>query len=232
MNRNAANLQTQSHRGALKLAMQVRATATATASDHQSSDGPPGSANNATKHTKRTRTVAHDAHERLKQLIERTQSSLLGSNAILATQPYQLFYSTVLEAFQPREKTGIFSADRSNSPEWKMYSSVALCIRALLPLALAGRQLLDMSIFSLLTMYMGKLVADSKLIELARSAYTTAVGKFHHFIGSTFPLDLRALKLEHSQLCLSLSTALQVFEVICAIPGVFSPHWNTWLTFV
>ncbi|KIW90254.1 uncharacterized protein Z519_08898 [Cladophialophora bantiana CBS 173.52] len=152
----------------------------------------------------------------LQSLIRSTQASLLRASASLTAKPVEYFYSTVLDAFQPKKHLGVFSGDRVPLPSTEGdYSSVAICIRSLLPLAQQSeRHILDMSIFSLLTMYLSLLVKDPKLTEMARSAYTSAVREFRLFIGSRFPAELAYPQTGYCQVFLALSTALQLFEYV------------------
>ena len=94
------------------------------------------------------------------------------------------------------------------------FSSVAQCIRGLLPLARpVERHVLDIALFSLLTMYMGRLVRDSKMTEMACSAYTSAVREFRLLLASRFSAELAAVHVDYCQSFLALATALQLFEV-------------------
>lgn len=166
----------------------------------------------------------------LQRLIRDTESSLMRANAPLSAKPAEFFYSTVLDAFQPRGQVGVFSGDRLPlTPADGVFSSVALSIRGLLPLAKpVERQILDIALFSLLTMYMGRLVNDSKMTDMSCSAYTSAVREFRLLIASRFSSELAASSAEYCQSFLALSTALQLFEVcasiasleVCLIPSV------------
>jgi len=138
--------------------------------------------------------------------------SILKANVSFRSKPTQLFYTAVLEAFQPRPQTGVFSADRLGLVEGS-HSDLALCIRALLPLACDGRKTLDTSIFSLLTMYLGHLVDNAEMKDMAQSAYTSALGDFRRFLGSTFPLDSSCYRLDRCQLALTLCMTMALFEV-------------------
>ena len=154
----------------------------------------------------------------LQRLVRETEASLLQTNTSFSAKPAEFFYATVLDAFQPRGE-GVFSGDRLPVTAAEgSYSSVALCIRGLLPFAKpAERRALDMALFSLLTMYMGRLAKDSKLTGIARSAYTSAIREFREVIGSSFSTGLAFARVEHCQLFLALSTALQLFEVCTAV---------------
>ncbi|KIW72782.1 hypothetical protein PV04_00957 [Phialophora macrospora] len=177
------------------------------------------------------RRVPTDA---LQRLIHETEVSFLRANRSFSAKPAEFFYSTVLDVFQPRERVGVFSGDRlpSSSAETN-FSSVALCIRGLLPFAKpAERQVLDTALFSLLTMYMGRLAKDRGMAEMAGSAYTTAIRDFRHVIGSSFPPEPAAAQMEFCQLFLALSTALQLFEFVNDLgktgPG-FLAHYDAML---
>jgi hypothetical protein len=151
----------------------------------------------------------------LQRLIRDTEQALIRANQPLTSKPAEFFYSTVLDTFQPREKTGVFSGDRVPSPVGDgNYSSLALCVRALLPYANpTARRLLDMALFSLLTLYLGRLTLDAKMTDMARSAYTSTIRDFRHAIGSTYDGELTQSQIERGQLFLALSTVLQLFEV-------------------
>ncbi|OAL29212.1 hypothetical protein AYO20_09265 [Fonsecaea nubica] len=202
VHRNAQNMRTQSHRGALRVAMQRRTA-------HSQSNLPP-----------ETQTVAAatppTALEALQQLVQNSQAAVLTAGTSLSSKPVEFFYSTILDAFQPGEHVGVFSGDRvPQSTTEGDCSSVAVCIRSLLPLAQqSARHIMDKSIFSLLTMYLSLLVKDSKLTEMARAAYTSAVREFRLFIGSQFQRGLAHGQTSQYQLFLALSTALQLFEYV------------------
>ncbi|KIW77736.1 hypothetical protein Z517_07569 [Fonsecaea pedrosoi CBS 271.37] len=202
VHRNAQNMRTLSHRGALRVLMQRR-------NAHSQSNLAP-----------ETQTVTAatppTALEALQQLVQNSQVALLTGGTSLTTKPVELFYSSILDAFQPREHVGVFSGDRvPQSTTEGDCSSVAVCIRSLLPLAQqSARHIMDKSIFSLLTMYLSLLVKDPKLTEMARAAYTSVVREFRLFIGSRFQRGLSHGQTSHYQLFLALSTALQLFEYV------------------
>lgn len=103
------------------------------------------------------------------------------------------------------------------------YSSVALCIRSLLPLAFSAAPVLDAAIFSLLTVYLGRLTTDSRLVDLSQSAYTIAVGKYRHKLADVPSDKKNGLGVETLQLFLLVSTAFQLFEVRSTLPYSASP---------
>ena len=143
--------------------------------------------------------------------IQQTSLSLLERNSAFTTQPKHLFYASLVTAFGPNSsQDGMFTGDRVNGTD---YSSIALCICALLPLAFSAGQVLDAAIFSLLTVYLGRLTSDSRLLELSQSAYTAAVGRYRHKLGDVSSDERNGLRVEALQLFLLVSTALQLFEV-------------------
>ena len=192
VHRTADNLKTQSHRNALGVAMRRRPTRKGRLTPDRHVMVGPSSA---------LRRVLHEAGV-----------SVLKTNVPLGCKPTQLFYATILEVFQPRPETGVFSADRICCGE-RIYSDVALCIRALLPLAFTGQKNLDTTIFSLLTMYMGRLTGNTEMKDLACSAYTSAVADFHVFLGSIFSQNMSRPRADHCQLALTLCTTMALFEV-------------------
>nr|POF01184.1 hypothetical protein CFP56_21132 [Quercus suber] len=158
--------------------------------------------------------------EQLRTLSARRQisSSLIKNTAILSAKDIQLYptYRALVHEFEPRHGSGgIFGADRINVAGSKHYSSVALCIRSLLPLALLDIPILDDSIFSLICIYYGKLHADFGLVELSLSIYTDTLRQFHaHLRNSTSDTD-RSAMAQQELMCASL--ALAFFEIIAEI---------------
>lgn len=138
--------------------------------------------------------------------------SVPSSDLILRSLPRELFYGALLDAFQSRKESGVFSADRVGLGE-RYHSNVALCIRGLLPLAAGSQKILDRAIFSLLAMYMGRLTGDTDMKDLARSIYASALGDFRHFLGSTLAKDFAGLYRKQSQVAFLLCTAMALFEV-------------------
>jgi hypothetical protein len=126
-------------------------------------------------------------------------------------------YHRIVQEFHPRDQDGIFSGDRICRYQ-PSFSSVALCIRSLLPFASLGIKVFDLTIFSVLALYFGKLNSNLDLIRIAISSYTSALAEFRQRIGkidylsqsvSTTPGPIQSL------LCLNM--ALQVFETISGV---------------
>ena len=151
----------------------------------------------------------------ISRLIRTTESSLLSANLPLTSKPAEIFYASILDTFQPRPYTGLFSSDRLVlTASERNQSSLSLCIRGLLPFANpAERQLLDMALFGLLTLYMSRLAEDAKMTAMACSAYGSAIRDFRHAIGWGFPAGEAAAKTERMRFLIAYSTALQLFEV-------------------
>lgn len=135
------------------------------------------------------------------------------NHAVLVRTPGRMTLMALVEDFQPLAPTRIFSGDRLSSKN-PIYSNIALCIRALLPAMALNWKVLDMSMFSLLSAYMGGLKGDKKLSALAQSSYISALGESRVHIqqavkkyasGSRSPVSL--------QLLLLITVAFQAFEV-------------------
>ena len=95
-----------------------------------------------------------------------------------------------------------------------MYSSAALCIRALLPITSLKMKWLDLSIFSLLMTYMGGLRSDRRLVQLAQLSYTSALEESHpHIQQAIADCNSGARPKANLQLLLLLAIAFQTFEV-------------------
>jgi hypothetical protein len=133
------------------------------------------------------------------------------ATSIIVTHLAKSTFSALLADFKPGRATGIFGADRVTLPTLVHYSNVAICIRALIPLATISVPLLDYTIFSLLALYYGRLHGNAGLVELARSSYTFALRHYsqqlEHCMG--LPRSDRPVKF---QILICASIALQVFE--------------------
>lgn len=134
-------------------------------------------------------------------------------NVALARTPGRMALLALVQDFQPLAPARIFSGDRISRKD-PIYSSIALCIRALLPVTALNWKVMDMSMFSLLSAYMGGLRGDAKLAALAQSSYVSALGESHTHIqqvikkytrdpASTAPLHVLLL----------ITVAFQAFEV-------------------
>ncbi|KAI9040829.1 uncharacterized protein KD926_007637 [Aspergillus affinis] len=136
------------------------------------------------------------------------------SDIISVDIPWRLTFLALIEDFKPVSLGGIFSGDRISRDD-PIYSSAALCIRALLPLTSLRIDSLNLSIFSLLTTYMGNLKIDTKLAQLAQSSYTSALKKSHphiqKVIGNGQPGTHPKANLE---LILLLAIAFLAFEFV------------------
>lgn len=122
-------------------------------------------------------------------------------------------YVSLADEFKPRLKIGIFSGDR-NRLGGPIYSSMATGIRGLLPYASQSNKLLDLSIFTLLTRYLGAFREDDKLVTLARSSYTSVLGEFRRHMCSLEHILQAHLQVDHiSRALLCLCLALLLFEV-------------------
>ncbi|KAB8229561.1 Zn(II)2Cys6 transcription factor domain-containing protein [Aspergillus alliaceus] len=194
INRNAANLTQQTDKNALVYALQNRRKSKSTAADFE---GPSSSDDSQSRRT----TLAA------------TEPSL-PSDIISIDFPGRLTFLALIEDFKPVSPGGIFSGDRISRDD-PIYSSAALCIRALLPLTSLRIGSLNLSIFSLLTTYMGNLKSDIKLAQLAQSSYTSALKKsrlhIQKVMGNSQPGAQPKANLE---LILLLAIAFLAFEFV------------------
>ncbi|KAK5127600.1 hypothetical protein LTR85_006940 [Meristemomyces frigidus] len=120
-------------------------------------------------------------------------------------------YPALLDEFKPKS-TGIFSGDRAAAADLQHYSSIATCIRSLLPVASLGIPIVDRAVFSLLTLYYGRLHGDASLVEFARSTYTVALGQYSRRLENAFTKDATASNQVQYQIFMCTSIALQFFE--------------------
>lgn len=122
------------------------------------------------------------------------------SDTIFLDVPGRLTFLALIQDFKPAPQGGIFNGDRISRDD-PNYSATALCIRALLPLTSLRIDPLNLPIFSLLTIYMGNLKNDTKMVQIAHSSYTAALEKSrphiqrvidngHHTAQSRANLDL------------------------------------------
>jgi hypothetical protein len=142
-------------------------------------------------------------------------------NALNATGS-KLAFSSIFQEFLPKDEDGIFSGDRICRHQPR-FSTVALCIRSLLPFASLRIKVFDLSIFSVLVLYFGKLKSNFDLVRIATSSYTSALNEFRQHIDQVYP----AIKSEperngFNQSLLCLNMALQLFEIISNI-GLSGP---------
>ncbi|KAJ5885228.1 hypothetical protein N7495_009738 [Penicillium taxi] len=190
INRNAANLTQQSDRKALVYALQHRSRSKSAAADFESSHS------------------LDDSPSR------RTTLAITEPSDIISHEfPGRLTFLALIEDFKPVPLGGIFRGDRISRDD-PIYSSAALCIRALLPLTSLRIDSLNFTIFSLLTTYMGNLKNDTKLAKLAQSSYTSALEKSRPHIQKVIengqPGAQQKINLE---LILLLAIAFVAFEV-------------------
>lgn len=142
------------------------------------------------------------------------RSSLPNDDALLSRRLTVLepVYSSLLDEFQPGKGLygGIFSADRAPTLEAKHYSSIAICIRELLPWGAQRTPILDPSIFSLLTLYYGRLHGDAGLVRMSRSSYATALSQYYRHLDKFFCGEAPDCQAQQRWICASV--ALQYFE--------------------
>lgn len=107
-------------------------------------------------------------------LAKNSCGSLLARDFSLQTRSFAPLFVAVLDEFKEGKEVGIFSGDRvplTSPREPRIYSSIAVCIRALLKLSSPDRELSNIGLFALLVLYLGRLKGDKEMVELSRRAY-------------------------------------------------------------
>jgi hypothetical protein len=133
------------------------------------------------------------------------------ADCVISNISAQSTYAALLADFEPREKGGIFGADRVDQPSFVHHSNMANCIRALMPLSVLSIPLLDRSIFSLLSLYYGLLHGNVGLVQLARSSYTSALGHYSQQLTTALSLPKGKHPMSYRVL-ICASIALQALE--------------------
>ena len=142
----------------------------------------------------------------------RTRSTLPGDGYVLSGNVTMLdtLYTALCAEFSPRRC--LFSADRAPNAETRHYSSVAICIRSLLPLQAMNVPILGPAMTSLLSLYYGRLHGDSGLIEVGRSSYTIALSQYHRHLEAFMIGRTQTTSSKRTWICASV--VLQFFEHI------------------
>lgn len=124
-------------------------------------------------------------------------------------------YVAVLHDFHPDSGVRIFCGDRVPKGHRADYSTTALCIRGLLPMAHQADKLFDLALCSLLSLYLARLRSDEMLHGFARRAYGDALAGLQEQLATTSPLGLengKSISTPDGVLgCVAV--ALQLFEV-------------------
>ncbi|EHK22959.1 uncharacterized protein TRIVIDRAFT_60223 [Trichoderma virens Gv29-8] len=150
-----------------------------------------------------------------------SSSLAINQNARLFSQAsYKSVYQALLNEFKPRNK-GIFSGDRMKGTGPKHYSSVATCIRSLLPLSSLRIPTIDHSLLSLLSLYYGSLHGDVGLEKLAYSSYVVALALSGVHLHIDIDADVRTLKIGGDAKYYRISTARE------RSPKRFTALWTT-----
>ncbi|KXS93850.1 hypothetical protein AC578_10461 [Pseudocercospora eumusae] len=125
-------------------------------------------------------------------------------------------YLTVLQEFQPHSGVRIFCGDRVPGPAYNAdYSTAALCIRGLLPLARQSGRTFDLALCSVLTLYLGRLRSDARLIQVAKLSYADALGSFRVALGNACINEVEARSAPNRVKILAcVSIVLQLYELI------------------
>lgn len=122
-------------------------------------------------------------------------------------------YMALLHDFRPDGSSGMFSADRLESPASKHYSNIATGVRAVLPLAqYSAAPLVDSCVLSLLSLYVGLLHGNAQVASFARSNYTSALRLYSQSLAEVM-IDTRSEEAARlHRVFLHATFALQMFE--------------------
>ena len=127
------------------------------------------------KNTSELLRMIRRQNDSFRQVMRRNEGdSLLAQDFLLPTAPFAPVLIALLDEFEEGKEVGIFSTDRAPllaKGEHQPYSTIAVSIRALLKLATSTGHWLNVAIFALLVLYLGRLQGDDKLLDLARRAY-------------------------------------------------------------
>jgi hypothetical protein len=127
----------------------------------------------------RTRTydlyqVARKRNELMRAAYVQPLSGVLYESKLIGGS-FRDVYVAVLHDFDPTSGVRIFCGDRVPEGQRADYSTTALCIRGLLPLAQQAGHLFDLALCSLLSLYLARLRSDEMLHGFARRAYGDAL---------------------------------------------------------
>ena len=135
-------------------------------------------------------------------------------------------YVAVLHDFHPDSGVRIFCGDRVPEGQRADYSTTALCIRGLLPLAQQAGHLFDLALCSLLSLYLARLRSDEMLHGFARRAYGDALAGLQEQLAATSPAgrEDRNLVSTPKEILGAVAVALQLFEVRVSDEGRLGYH--------
>ena len=140
--------------------------------------------------------------------------SMLAPNFVLPNEPFEPVFLTLLDEFKEGKQTGIFTADRAPltaGGKQQAYSPIALSIRALIRFASPARNTLNVAIFALLVLYLGRLKGNNEMLAMSRRAYGIVLDKTRAVL-STLP-DSERNSERHWTLMVCQIVALRLFEV-------------------
>lgn len=144
--------------------------------------------------------------------VSNAMPSFLGIDKSLGWASHRTFYHSILDEFLPKPGTGVFSGDRVHT-EPRLYSGIAMCIRALLSMLNSPIRVLDTAVLALLSSYHGWRRNNKHLIEYAKSCYTIALNNFRKELEITQNKAFTSeILLKRQQATLLSSIALQLFE--------------------
>ena len=140
--------------------------------------------------------------------------SLLAPNFWLPDVPFAPVFIAVLDEFKEDKDVGIFTVDRTplqSKRECRLYSAIALSIRALLKLATPAGHDLNVAIFALLILYLGRLKGDDGMLQLSRRAYGSTLAQMRTTISKLPDVEGTAASISILVACQAMS--LRLYEV-------------------
>ena len=144
--------------------------------------------------------------------------SLLAPNFSLPDVPFAPVFIAVLDEFKENKDVGIFTVDRTplqSRRECRLYSAIALSIRALLKLATPAGHDLNVAIFALLILYLGRLKGDDGMLQLSRRAYGSTLAQMRTTISKLPDVEGAAASVSILVACQAMSLRLYEVRLIC-----------------
>lgn len=167
----------------------------------------------------RTRTydlyqAARERNELMRAAYVQPLSGILYESKLIGGS-FRDVYVAVLHDFDPASGVRIFCGDRVPKGQRADYSTTALCIRGLLPMAQQAGHLFDLALCSLLSLYLARLRSDEMLHGFARRAYGDALSGLQEQLVATSPAGRGDGELASTPngVLGSVAVALQLFEV-------------------
>lgn len=133
-------------------------------------------------------------------------------------------FDALLQDFAPDSNVKIFCGDRAPQGEQAEYSTTALCIRGLLPMAKQAGPLLDRALCCLLSLYIARVRSDAPLDSFAGRLYVDTLGDFQRQLARmSFANMQMSVSSDTPKVLACVSIALQLYEVLPSITANLPP---------